>query len=62
MVDTVLVKIPPLHFDKKSRGKLVIGTEIFEGSFPDLEKFVLNPITEDRLLASSARFSICLEN
>ena len=33
MIDTVTVKIPPLHFGKKSRGKIRVGTEIFDGSF-----------------------------
>ena len=32
-VDQISIKIPPLHFGKKSRGKLVAGTEVFDGSF-----------------------------
>ena len=39
-IDSVSIKIPPVHFGRKSRGKLVVGTEIFEGSFEDLNKFV----------------------
>ena len=26
------VSIPPLHFGSKSRGRLVVGTEVFDGS------------------------------
>ena len=44
-LDTLRVKIPPLHFGQKSRGKLKIGTEIFDGSFEDLEKFVPKKLT-----------------
>ena len=51
MVDTVSVKIPPLHFGKKSRGKLVVGTEIFEGSFEDLEKFIPNPLSRRQVVS-----------
>ena len=50
-VDTVSVKIPPLHFGKKARGKLVVGTEIFEGSFADMEKFVPNPMTRRQVVS-----------
>ena len=35
-LDMISIKIPPLHFGKKSRGKLVAGTEVFDGSFSDL--------------------------
>ena len=38
-IDCISVKIPPIHFGKKSRGKLSVGTEIFDGSFADLETF-----------------------
>ena len=40
LIDCVAVKIPPLHFGKKSRGKLVVGTEALDSSFEDLKKFV----------------------
>ena len=36
MIDTVTVKIPPLHFGKKTRGKIRVGTEVFDGTFEDL--------------------------
>ena len=39
-LDTISVKIPALHFGRKSRGKIAVGTEIFDGSFADLETFV----------------------
>ena len=45
------VKIPPLHFGKKSRGKLLVGTEIFEGSFEDLEKFIPNPLSRRQVVS-----------
>ena len=48
--DSVVVKIPPLHFGKKMRGKLTIGTEVFDGSFQDLEKFV--PTLTRRIVTS----------
>ena len=38
-IDSVSIKIPPVHFGRKSRGKLVVGTEIFEGSFEDVKIF-----------------------
>ena len=38
--DSYCVKIPPLHFGRKNRGKLRVGTEIFDGSFGDLKTFV----------------------
>ena len=44
-LDLISIKIPPLHFGKKSRGKLVAGTEVFDGSFSDLQKFLKRPIT-----------------
>ena len=59
MIDTVSVKIPPLHFGKKSRGKLVVGTEIFEGSFAELNKFVPNPMTRRQVVSKfSALFDM----
>ena len=38
-LDTMQVKIPPIHFGSKDRGKLKEGTKIFEGTFADLQKF-----------------------
>ena len=39
VIDCISVRIPPLHFGVKKRGKLMVGTEIFDGSFEDLKKF-----------------------
>ena len=50
-VDAIEIKIPPLHFGKKMRGRLQIGTEVFDGSFQDLEKFVPKTLTR-RMLVS----------
>ena len=51
LIDCVAVKIPPLHFGKKSRGKLVIGTEVFDGSFEDLKKFVPKKLTRRQIIS-----------
>ena len=39
-LDLLDVPVPSLHFSKKVRGRLSAGTEVFTGSFDDLEKFV----------------------
>ena len=58
-LDVVLVKIPPLHFGKKSRGKLMVGTEIFDGSFEDLEKFCAKRLTRRQVVSKfSAVFDL----
>ena len=51
LIDCVAVKIPPLHFGKKSRGKLVVGTEVFDGSFEDLKKFVPKKLTRRQVIS-----------
>ena len=38
MIDTV--KIPPLHLSKKTHGKIRVGTQVFDGTFKDLNKFI----------------------
>ncbi len=50
-VDTLQVKIPPLHFGKKVRGKLKVGTEIFDGSFQDLSSFVPEKLTRRQVVS-----------
>ena len=50
-LDVISVKIPPLHFGKKSRGKLQIGTEIFEGSFNELSAFVPKKMTRRQVIS-----------
>ena len=59
LIDCVSVKIPPLHFGKKSRGKLVVGTEVFDGTFADLKKFVKKPLTRRQIVSKfSALFDM----
>ena len=50
-IDCISVKVPPLHFGKKSRGKINIGTEIFDGTFEDLEKFVPKRLTRRQIVS-----------
>ena len=46
MLDLLEVPLPTLHFSKKARGRLMIGTEVFKGSMvEDMEKFVPKPLT-----------------
>ena len=41
LLDLLELQIPNLHFSRKLRGRLVVGTQIFEGSMMDeLDKFV----------------------
>ena len=54
LIDTVTVKIPPLHFGKKSRGKIRVGTEVFDGSFEDLDKFVSQKLTRRMVVSKFA--------
>ena len=51
VTDTISVKTPPLHFRKKQRGRIKTGTEIFEGSFEDLKKFVKKPLTRRQIVS-----------
>ena len=45
VLDTLSIKIPPIHFGKKMRGKITAGTEVFDGTFADLEAFVPAKVT-----------------
>ena len=47
------IPIPPLHFSKKVRGRLEVGTEVFEGSFGDLEKFVPAKLTRRMIFSKN---------
>ena len=59
LIDCISIKIPPLHFGKKSRGKLVVGTEVFDGTFADLNKFVKKPPTRRQIVSKfSALFDM----
>ena len=54
-LDLVEVPIPALHFGKKMRGRLSIGTEVFEGScLSDMEKFVPKEITRTQAFSKHA--------
>ena len=50
-LDVISVKIPPLHFGKKSRGKLQVGTEIFEGEFSKMSSFVPKQLTRRQVIS-----------
>ena len=50
-IDSIAVKVPPLHFGRKLRGRLRVGTEIFDGEFGDLESFVPAKLTR-RMVSS----------
>ena len=46
MLDLLELQIPKLHFSRKLRGRLLVGTQMFEGSMmDDLEKFVPKKLT-----------------
>ena len=63
MKDTVCVKIPPLHFGKKQRGKLSIGTQIFDGTFGDMNKFVPKNLTRRHVFSKySSLFDVFGKN
>ena len=55
-IDTMVVKIPPIHFGSKLRGKLRVGTEVFEGSFADLDKFVPEKLTRRMIVSKYSAF------
>ena len=45
-LDLLEILLPSLHFSKKLRGRLVIGTEVFDGSLvEDMESFVPKKLT-----------------
>ena len=54
-LDFLEIPIPPLHFSKKFRGRLEIGTDVFDGHFiEDLEKFVPAKLTRKQILSKKA--------
>lgn len=56
-LDTLEVLIPRLHFSRKLRGRLLVGTKIFEGSMMEqLEEFVPKKLT--RRIIFSKNYSI----
>ena len=52
-LDLLEVPVPQLHFSKKVRGRLSVGTEIFSGSFGDLEKFVPKNLTRTMIFSKN---------
>ena len=54
VLDTMSIKIPPLHFGTKSRGKLTVGTEIFDGTMADLKTFVPQKLTRRNIVSKFA--------
>ena len=53
-LDLIEVPLPLLHFSKKIRGRLVVGTEVFDGKFTDLEKFVPKRLTRRMVVSKVA--------
>ena len=54
-VDCLEIPIPRLHFSKKSRGRLVVGTEVFDGrTLEDLDKFVPQRLTRRMVVSKKA--------
>ena len=54
-LDLLEVPLPPLHFSKKLRGRLVIGTEVFSGSsVEDMERFVPKKLTRRMIFSKLA--------
>ena len=51
------IPVPQLHFSKKLRGRLVLGTEVYSGScLEDLDKFVPKDLTLRMVLRRNASF------
>ena len=54
-VDCIEIPIPQLHFSKKSRGRLVIGTEVYDGhTLADIDKFVPTALTRRMVVSKKA--------
>ena len=54
-LDLLEVPLPQLHFSKKCRGRLAVGTEVFNGSLvDDMDKFVPKALTKRMVLAKNA--------
>ena len=53
-VDSIQIKVPELHFGRKARGKLAVGTEVFSGSFAELSKFVPKDLTRRQVVSKYA--------
>ena len=54
-MDLLEILLPPLHFSKKCRGRLVIGTEVFNGSMlEDMDKFVPKELTRRMIFSKNS--------
>ena len=55
MHDLLEVPVPKLHFSKKCRGRLLVGTQVFEGNMhEELEKFVPQQLTRRMIFSKKA--------
>ena len=55
MHDLLEVPVPKLHFSKKLRGRLLVGTQVFEGNMhEDLDKFVPQQLTRRMIFSKKA--------
>ena len=55
MLDLLEIPLPQLHFSTKRRGRLPIGTEVFEGSMlDDMEKFVPQKLTRRMIVSKNS--------
>ena len=53
-LDLLEVPLPQLHFSKKLRGRLVVGTEVFSGSLvEDMDKFVPRNLTRRMIFSKN---------
>ena len=53
-LDMLEVPFPPLHFSKKVRGRLVVGTEVFDGCMlEEMEKFVPRKLTRRMIFSKN---------
>ena len=55
IMDTLEVLIPKLHFSRKSRGRLIVGTQVFEGSMmEELEEFVPKDLSRRTIFSKNS--------
>ena len=61
-LDLLEVPIPPLYFSKKVRGRLSVGTDIFNRIFANVEKFVNKKFTRTMIFSKNNSFFDILMN
>ena len=55
MLDLLEIPLPQLHFSNNTRGKLAIGTQVFDGSMlEDMEKFVPKKLTRRMIVSKNS--------